>query len=250
MSSIKDHIFDLEEQAKIDWIQEQMEDCDADENSPGWYELEEEYASIMEGQDAEAEYQWYLKNSYSHFYENLRTELENLHKVLNSAFSKGTEQVVLRMSYVHAVTILETFISDYVKTLIVKNENLLSNLLNSQSIANKKLNIGELRFTLKDIYNSKTGVTGIVLEELSKVSFHNISHVTIILKAMFNSDFRYRTRSIGAIANLRHDFIHRNGVDTDGKVIILQTSDVLNAIETIDNFADELHRFIIDALNA
>ncbi|EKF9277672.1 hypothetical protein O1B68_003468, partial [Vibrio cholerae] len=110
--------------------------------------------------------------------------------------------------------------------------------------------IGELRFTLKDIYNSKTGVTGIVLEELSKVSFHNISHVTIILKAMFNSDFRYRTRSIGAVANLRHDFIHRNGVDTDGKVIILQTSDVLNAIETIDNFADELHRFIIDALNA
>ncbi|WP_158001830.1 hypothetical protein [Vibrio parahaemolyticus] len=39
MSSIKEYIFDLEEQAKSDWIQEKLGDFDADESSPGWSEL-------------------------------------------------------------------------------------------------------------------------------------------------------------------------------------------------------------------
>ncbi|EKF6809696.1 HEPN domain-containing protein [Vibrio parahaemolyticus] len=250
MSSIKQYIFDLEKQAKSDWIQEKLGDFDADESSPGWSELEQEYASIMESKEAEAEYLWYLENSYSHFYEKLRNELNSLHKVLKGAFSQSTEQVVLKMSYVHAVTILESFISDYIKTLIVKNDYLLNNLLNSESISNKKLNFGEQRFALKDVYNSKTGVVGITLEELSKVSFHNITHVTVILKAMFNSDFQYSTRDIGMVGNLRHDFVHRNGVDKNGKEIVLQVSDVLSAIETIDVFAGELHSFVIAELNA
>lgn len=219
MSSVKEYLLDLQEHAKTYWIQHRLGDDEADENTPGWAELEEEYAEIQEEKEREAEYQWYLENTYSVFYDQFNNELLDLKNVLKGGYSTETEEVILKMSYVHAVTILESFIGDYLKALLVDQDHLLNNLINSKSITNKNLNFGEGKYSLKDIYNSKSGIIGIVLNNLSKVSFHNINHVKILLKAIFNSDFKFETKEVGNIMSLRHHFVHRNGKDDKGNKI-------------------------------
>lgn len=61
MSTIKDHLFSMQEQQADQWIRERLSDKDLDENSDEYLDLAEEYSNYQEHLAEEAEWQAELK---------------------------------------------------------------------------------------------------------------------------------------------------------------------------------------------
>ena len=167
-------------------------------------EMEEEY-------DRGQEERWYKKKSYSEFYSSFILAISELRIILDNDTS-GSD-ILYKMVYVHSVTVMETFLSDTIKSLLISNE---------KYIANSIKNLDELKnnnYKLSTIINKKGGVNAIVFDEISSYMYHNIPKVKNIYRAVLGIVISHDIKNVSKITSIRHDVVHRNGKKLDGNLI-------------------------------
>jgi hypothetical protein len=74
--------------------------------------------------DEEAEYRWLERHSYNYLFRDFVREIAIATCLIQLGHDKAHVYTVNKMVYVHAVTILETFIVMTVRTLVVSPPNL------------------------------------------------------------------------------------------------------------------------------
>ncbi len=237
----------VQDEEMDDWIREQLQDQEADENTEGWSELEEEYARLQENlrdfYEYEAELEWYENNSYSEMHDQFILEIIGLKEILESTVQSGHEQTTYKMIYAHSVTLLESFLGDTIKSLIISNEKFFSNAAT---------NVDELkkaRFSLSDIAKQRDGVVGLAVIKLSEVLYHNIPKVKRIYESVLGESLDTDIGKIDQITSTRHDIVHRNGKTTDGEKIEISKEIVEVAIQDIESFVNSLQTSINRAEN-
>lgn len=171
--------------------------------------------------------------SSSNYYDIFLHEIENL-KELNNVDLKNPnlQKTLLRQLYSSIISCLEDYLSS---TLIKEVLNIESNFKNFVKTNPK---IKEQKFGLNNIYEELDKLTDVVKKELVDVIYHDLPKV----RNMYQDSLKIQFPEIGdlmIIIKTRHDMVHRNGKDKDGKTIILSET-------IIDETIDRVQEFVMD----
>ncbi|NVJ45695.1 MAG: hypothetical protein HWE07_01165 [Cytophagia bacterium] len=242
MGRSSDWAIEVAEQNYIDqreeWIRRELGDPDADESTDGWHELELQYDQTYEHWEdyLQEEYEWHHSQNHSDFYVSFSRSIDDLKNILASHIEPAVIQTVYKMAYVHAVTAMETYLGDSLKSTVLGNK---------EYIANAAKNLNELtqrKFKLEDFVSENDFVAKIVLEQLCKYLYHDVARVMTIYKATIGFDYSYDLSELIKITTMRHDLVHRNGKDNDGNRVELGLGILNRSIEEIEAFVKYLDK--------
>lgn len=245
MSSIKDYLFDLQNERAEEWIRQRLQDEDADEESDEWNALAKEYDDYQEYLFDEAEHQaelkWLKENGSSQIHKFFMDELNALESIAQkNLVNEGrllfmfNSQLITKMAFAYSVTLLEAFLGDTLKSLINENNKYLENAIaNVDEVKKAKYSLSELRGTNID-------VKSLAIRKLSEILFHNIPKVKVVYEQVLGKSLPIDISSVNKIAEIRHHIVHRNGRTLDGENIVVTAEDLSNAIICIKEFSSEL----------
>ena len=247
MSSTKEYWFAVQEEQKEAWIRDHLEDEDSDEYSDEWERLSEEYDEKEESLRAQAELEeelyWLNERSYSEEYIKFNEEISKLKEMLNKIVIFEFKETIIKMTYAHSVTLLESYLSDTLKLLVVKHPNLLENaILNVDGLKKAK-------FSLTQINKSPNGIVSLVLGELSDYLYHNIPKVINVYSAVLDCKLNLDISEIDTVTKVRHDIVHRDAKTKDGSPIVINEVMALKAVTDIEIFVHSLQEKIDGAVN-
>lgn len=217
---------------RAEWIRRELQDPEADEYTEGWSELEEQYDQQYEHWDDYLleEYEWHHSKSHSDFYISFNQTIGDLKRILSSHIDPTVNYTIYKMVYVHSVTAMETYLGDSLKSTVLKDKAYIAN-------AAKNLHeFAQRKFKLEDFLSDADFVAKTVLEQLCKYLYHDVTRVMSIYKATLNFECVYDLERLLKIAATRHDLVHRNGKDNDGKPVDLNLYILNDAILEIEKF--------------
>lgn len=251
MSSIKEHLFDVQSNFIDEWVRERLSDDSLDEESEEYQNLANHYLDyqehLQEKAEWEAELEWLNENGSSHIHNIFVSELDNLKLVVENNLNYPPKMafflhsnVVIKMSYAYAVTLLEAFLSETLKSIISENKVFLKNAIGeSKALKNIKLS---------DLADVDLNVKSLVLKIIGGILFHQIPNAKEMYEQVLGCKLDLDISRVVKITKLRHDIVHRNGRTIDGESINIYTDDFYQAIDDIKMFSWELQRAINKAL--
>ena len=242
MGSVKAYWMDMQEEEAENWIRNQLDDENIEEGSEEWNELSNEYEMLQEHLYEmallEEDRIWYQQHKHSEFIENFIIEISNLRNILKTMVAPVHEEAHCKMIYVHAVTLLESFLGDTLKSLVISDDKYLTN------IVSKVPELKETKKSLEDILAKGDIVVDHVLKWMSTISFHNIPKVIRIYDSALGMTIKTDQRKLGEVIAVRHDIVHRNGRTVEDNIININRALVENAIDVIDDFANVIQTHI------
>ena len=249
MSSIKDHLFEVQSERAEQWIRERLSDEQLDEDSEEWQQLASDYSDYQNHLSDEAEWaaelEWLKENGSSNIHKFFSDELNALKIMAESNLGHSKKMafmlhsnIIVKMSYAYAVTLLESFLGDTLKALITEREEFLNNAIgNVEEVSKAKYSIAELAETDLSICN-------LALKHVNEILFHNIPKVKRIYEQVLGVKLQLDISRVSRITALRHDIVHRNGYSKDNKPIDVNAQDFYQAIEDIKEFTSSLQKQI------
>jgi len=231
----------MENEAMYEWIEDNYGDDAGEEGSDEWNDAVQAFEDFCENQarlEHEAweqdEYDYYLYLTLNDVDKIFDQEVSNLKQLLKNSHADLNSPTFCKMIYAHAVTILEVYLEDMVKALIVSNETFLKN-----TIKNVKP-FSDSRFKLGDISLEQDGIKKFVLRKLSENLFHDIPKAIKIISGIIESKLSVNIENICAITATRHDIVHRNGKNKEGVALVIDEAAADLSIKTVESFAKEL----------
>ncbi|GGI82210.1 hypothetical protein GCM10007978_20000 [Shewanella hanedai] len=223
-------------EAKSDWIQNALNDPEADENTEGWFDLSERYDEEANNYSdyLEAEYEWHSSQDHSNFIIEFNRTIDEIRRILSSTIDQTVMNTIYKMIHIHAVTAMETYLGDSLKSAVIGNKIYIANAARNLEELSKK------NFKLSEILSYEGDVEKIVLEQLGKYLYHDVSKVMKIYKATLGFSYTYDLKYLIEITTVRHDLVHRNGKNNEGVRVNLNPFDLKNAIDEVDKFINYL----------
>jgi hypothetical protein len=143
-----------------------------------------------------------------------------------------------RMVFSHQVTALEAYLGDTLLNAVLGDKAAMDRLLAADT------DLLQEKFTLAEIAGDSNLVEKKIREHLRSILYHNLAKVDFVYNAALQvkilnliSD---KPRLFKAI-KLRHDCVHRNGFDKDGKELTVFTKQfVQNTADLINDFVAQI----------
>jgi hypothetical protein len=194
------------------------------------------------------ELRWFKENNSSYIHDTFIRELNALKVMAESNFSESKfvfmlhSNISIKMYYAYAVTLLESFLGDTLKSIISENEVFLKNAISKLRILEK------VKFT--ELIDTDLNIKSVVIKYVSEELFHNIPKVTVMYGQVLASEINIDIANVVSITKLRHDIVHRNGRNIDGSPINICAEDFMKAVKDIEKFANSLQIIINEKLAA
>lgn len=243
MGSVKRYIEQVEaEEAMYDWISERL-GSGFEEGDPEWEEMKEEYLSRHRFDD-------YLWNDEFYDDEVIRLTADTLaFSLFNMQMSTLKEELpddpsdsTIKMTYSYSMTLMETCLGDMIKSLILSDEYYLKNAINNVD------ELGKMKLPLKEVYLNPDIVKKVVIKTFSDYLYHNVEKIVPVYSAVLGEktpkDVSDKMAEIIEITKIRHDIVHRNGVDKEGNARSLTLQVLLNDMNVIYEFVRSLSNSI------
>lgn len=173
----------------------------------------------------------------SEYFKIFIANMSYLKKFLSSEIRNFSQirQPFFRMIYSSAITNLETYLSDaFFNQVCMSSDNLEKLILRSNDLSNKKYSPNELiewkkspeKLVSDYVYNG--------------VLWHNLSKASHLYKDVLGIDFDLPTNYIYKAIATRHDLVHRNGKDKNGKAHLLSIDEVHELIDHLIGFVKKI----------
>lgn len=224
----------------IEWLDDNYE-YDYEFEAEGWDDALVAYQEAMDEQlridaeiDAREEYSYFIFKSFNDFNEKFTLEFFELKKHFEHVHKIGPSEMLCKMVFAHAVTLLEVYLEDLTKKLIVSNNYFLGNTLKNVSPFSNST------FKISEYFLEEDGIKKFVLKELSEHLYHNIPKTKNILFGIIGHSLDININPICKITSDRHDIVHRNGKNKKGELIPINFERVQEALYEIDRFVNTL----------
>lgn len=248
MSSIKEYLFDIQNERVEEWIRERFSDP-LNEDSEEWQQLASEYSNyqihLLEDAEWEAELKWLKENGSSNIHRFFVDELNALKKMVESNFGHSTKMafmlhsnITVKMSYAYAVTLLESFLGDTLKALITEREDFLHNAIRNVE------EVSKVKYSLADLAETDLSICKLALKHATEILFHNIPKVKNVYEQVLGVKLQLDISKVSKIIAIRHDIVHRNGYSKNNEPINLNAQDLYQAIDDIKEFTSSLQKQI------
>lgn len=265
MGSTKSLVMDqLEDDYKVKWILENGP-SGIKQGSYEWDEWELDYYhthendGIMRNDDdgmddyyldlnIEEEIQWAKRNGHIEAYNNFLNELEDMSKLM-AAVKSPNSRMVLKMRLSYAVTLMESCLKEMLVSAAFARVEFTQNAANIPAVSEIKIPVNSV---LND--EAKKIVEKRIYKVLNDLLYHRFVDVFNYYKIILNtSDFDIekdvKDKVVAAIS-LRHDIVHRNGKDKDGKEVPIEKSIIDDYLKEIESFTLAMREFITGSMDA
>lgn len=234
MESLEDEYWE----ERAEWIREQLGDDEADEFTPGWDELSEEYDDRQARKEMweEAYYDDLAVFGKSPF-ELFDESVDAVREILKVNVSPTSSKNLLVMLHAHVVAAVEAYLSSTFITYSLSSEDFMRKLVENDPVfAKRKFSIKEI-FVRQDTLEDELGLY------LRTIIFHDLAKVKPMFHSVLGIDFGDIEWIIRAV-EVRHHCVHRAGYDKDGKEVTLTTQSIeeliLKAVSLIQEIENSL----------
>lgn len=246
MGILKQEYLESLEKSCAEYVQNQIGDPEADESHDEWEHYANEWADfngmdeLQQYDDWRNEPEWHETHNYTSQHEHFAKEIQGLYALLSiSLLDTQSKDLMNKMAFAYAVTLMEAFLGDTVRSLVSFGGKYLENALDIDEVQFKK------KISLKEAYSFKGGVKGEVLSKLSQLSYHRVADIigvieTIVGKTPLTIDISEVMKVVG----VRHNIIHRNGKTEDYNDILIDSDESLKAVNCIERFVEDLSQVI------
>ncbi len=219
---------------KCEWIQSQMDDPDADEDTEGWHELSDEYDEFHSDEYHSGfygydDYEVEGKSRADIFRESI-SAIRELSKVKVSSACNRNKMVML---YGHIVSTLEGYLSATFIDYALRSDKFLRLLIESDPEFSKR------KFTLKEIFIKKDNLKNDIKIYLRDLIFHDVAKVKPMYKSVLEIDFGDIAWLVQAVM-IRHHCVHRAGYDKDGNEVDIPEEMLNTFIDQCVNLVAEI----------
>ncbi|MBC3947882.1 hypothetical protein H8S21_21375 [Erwinia persicina] len=233
MSSTKEHMMDLEAERFEAWAAENHPDVSPDssewEQICNYYDWEQEALADQAQWDHEPGLFVASLNNVQQRYRHAKKELKKLHALLD----KEQPELVYRMSFVHAVTVLEAYLLYCARALLehdwplkrFRDEYYLElDIKKTDKQAARGMELSLFRPAARNV--------------VSRMTFHNIKTIKSYFGSVLHIQPVWPIEPLGIIADWRNDLIHRNGVAKNDVPIDISRMDLQNALQKVSELID------------
>lgn len=197
----------------------------------------EEGCSEWSGKPTSEDYDEYYYNviaSNTDAHENLISAQDGTRRLLNTSSKGESRELLFRLLFVNAVTILETFLSDTFINTISADQFLLKKFVASNP------DFKDRKFSLNELFDCLDKIEKDVRNYLLDLIWHNLPKVKEIYRSTLSIDFPDSMKPLYAAVIKRHDIVHRNGRDKEGRQIKVSRQDVEDILTTVRDLADHI----------
>lgn len=255
MGLVKRQLEDMQEERKDEWIREYLgvdEDNELDECSEEYCDAEYQYDELQDHLADEAAYKYELEEEQQREIEWLKRNphleiFKNYCRALDSILSLNTvenNETLIKMQVAYSVTILESCVSEMLKSVVLSSDAFLKNAITHV----KGLN--ETSVSLKEVLNDGLIVEKRVVNFLSEMLYHHIPKVLNTYQAILQCP-QPKGLPLGELiklTTLRHDIVHRDGKTTGGNQIVLSSKDVDNSVSHVRIFLTIISGYISSSI--
>ncbi|EPY2698782.1 hypothetical protein ACXA2F_003481, partial [Vibrio cholerae] len=222
------------QEAKAEWIREQLDDQDADENTSGWDELSDVYDELNAHDEPYYEawddnWEAPRKTRKGIFLESVNTASE----LMEISFFPSIEENVLIMLHGHIVAALEGYLSSTFISATLSSNDFIRKLVETDP------EFADRKFTIKEIFSKHESLRNDIAKYLQDLIFHKIDKVRPMYKSVLGIDLGDTAWLFKAIA-LRHHCVHRAGYDHDGNKVNLSKEDIQQLIQRCSKLVEKI----------
>lgn len=144
---------------------------------------------------------------------------------------------LLVMAHSHVVSSFEYFLSSTFIHHVMKSNNLVSKLIQTDSELKKK------KYSLEEIHIKNDGIEGTIAKYLNSIIFHNIERIDPLFKNVLSFEFK-DIQWLKKSVNLRHDCAHRAGYNKKGNIINISLASINTLITQCRNLAKDIDEHV------
>lgn len=141
--------------------------------------------------------------------------------------------ILYRNLYANLISIMEAYLCDCLKAEVMKSEE------NKRKFVETYKPFKDEKMSLSDILAKMNVLDKIIVSELNKLLYHNLGKI----KPMYREILGVDLGDIGPIlkcVEIRHDIVHRNGKDPEGKEHTIKRDDVEDLAVLIGTFISSI----------
>jgi len=237
MGSIKDLMLDLEAERFEEWLEENYPDIVPDseewEQAASLYYWEQETLADQAKWDHEHGLFVASLNNVHQRYRHAQQELKNLYTLLD----KGQSELVYRMSFVHAITVMEAYLM-YCARALLEHDWPLKRFRDEYYMQSKRIkNLEKYAVRDMDLSLFRPAAQNFV----SRLTFHNVQTIKRYFGAVLHIPPVWPVEPLGIIADWRNDLVHRNGVDEYDVPISISAQQLENALQRVSDLIVAAH---------
>lgn len=231
------------------WVRTDWDCCDIelDDYSDVEIEVEPRRGYSYEYDDYDEGYYAWLEEQERRsrpVYQAFEKTIEDVRVLASGLETDQKSQMLARMLISQNITALEAYLADTLILTVSGSKEAQQRLLNS-----KDLKIGATQFKLVDAIGVEDFAKTKLLEHLRAVLFHNLNKVTGLYRVGLNVDITPDNENdlerIQKAIKMRHDCVHRNGVDRDtAEVHQISQTDLLDLAATLQRMVEQIEKKI------
>lgn len=237
MGIMNDMMIDIEAEQFNEWLEENYPDVvpksEAWEQAANLYYWEQEAIADQAQWDHEHGLFVVSLNDVHQRYRHARQKLKKLYALLD----REQPELVYRMSFVHAVTVMEAYLMYCARALLEHDWPLKrfrdEYYLKSDVKKNEKQSAREMEL---DMFRPAAR------NYVSRMTFHNVKTIERYFGAVLHTPPVWPVKPLGIIADWRNDLVHRIGVDEHDVPIEISAQQLLNALQRVSDLIEAAHR--------
>lgn len=203
-------------------------------------ELIEELATELDGECSEwaptpqpGDYDDYVVDditTITEFHHNLGNAILDIEKLLDTKVPGPVEHNFNRLLYLNVVIALETYLSDAFINNVMSDSDLFNKLVENTP------EFQQTKIPLSSVLKEAKTIESTAKTHLLDISWHNLAKVSKMYESILNISFPKDIGNLYRAILKRHDIVHRNGIDKDGKEILISVGDIRELVRDVENF--------------
>ncbi len=234
MGSAKEHMWEVQEERFEAWAAEHYGEVEPDtekwEQIRQFYSWEQEALAELAQSEHELDLFSASLDNVHQRYLHANQELKKLHFLLESQ----QPELVYRMSYVHAVTVMEAYLM-YCARALLEHEWPLRRFLDAYYLRSERISKKDkLAAREMDISLFRPAARSYV----SRMTFHNIKTIEHYFATVLHVPPVWPLRPLAVITQWRNDLVHRNGVTENDLPTDISPQQLQSALKKVYELID------------
>jgi hypothetical protein len=162
------------------------------------------------------------------FNDSVRDIRNHLHQPDNTA------PFLHKLLYVHVITALESYLSDFLISRVLRNRAMLRRFIEQVPA------FQEQKLTVNQVFDVRATIKKRAINQLEKTVWHRLDHVGDMYSKVLGIDFPSDLNSVNEAVKLRNLLVHRNGKKIDGKHQKVTEKDIVKAIGAVEDLVNHI----------
>lgn len=238
MGSMKELVFDMQEERANEWIAENYPD--AEEGTPEWDAAVQEYSWFLDWMEEAAEQQ-YFEASLASIPDRLQDAKDELRE-LEELLQMGMPGIVLRMIFVHTVTILDSFLMYSARALLGHPPHLQRFLQNAETLVRKddKKALLNPKWIEQEpeVDTPEQAYVWRAQALVAKMTFQSHKAISRYFSVMLVAPHDWAAEQLRVVIDTRNDLVHRNGITPNHEQVHIWADRVKDTIQIVSDFIE------------